>query len=308
MSVTAYIPCFNGAKYLPQTIPAILEQTRPPDELLIIDDGSTDNSVEIASRYPVRVVRHEKNQGLAAARNSALSSARHPFLAAFDVDAVAEPRWLEFLLEAFRHDGIAGAGGRLVENFTDTAPDLWRSLQLGQDLGDLPIEIAWPMPKRLGGFGTVFRTEVLRKLNGYDQRYRTNYEDVDLSIRLLQAGYRLCFDPRAVMRHMRRDTFSSVLRTSWRWDFYKHLFHGGYNNLPLKILFNFRWARVLAFQHARSSRYSLLPLDIALPFVHSYHDMRYRFSAERLPAICPDPGSEIYRLYFPWPLRYFLHR
>jgi len=63
-----------------------------------------------------------------------------------------------------------GAGGRLVENFTDTPPDLWRSLQLGQDLGELPIEIAWPMPKRLGGFGTVFRTEVLRKLNGYDQR------------------------------------------------------------------------------------------------------------------------------------------
>lgn len=187
----------------------------------------------------------------------------------------------------------------MIENYDPS--DLWRSLQLGQDLGELPIEIAWPMPKRLGG--TVFRTEVLRKLSGYDHRYRTNYEDVDLSIRLLQAGYRLCFDPRAVMRHMRRDTFSSVLRTSWRWDFYKHLFHGGHNHLPLKILFNFRWARVLIFAHARSRRYSLLPLDVALPFVHSYHDMRCRFSAEHLPAIPPDPNSEIHKLYFPWPLR-----
>lgn len=108
MSVTAYIPCFNGAKFLSQTIPAILEQTRPPDELLVIDDGSTDNGVEIASRYPVRVACQEKKPGLAAARNTALVRARHPFLAAFDVDAVAEPRWLEFLLEAFRDDRVAG--------------------------------------------------------------------------------------------------------------------------------------------------------------------------------------------------------
>lgn len=308
MDVTAYIPCFNGARYLSQSIPAILNQTCPPDEILIIDDGSTDDSVEVASRYPVRIVRHEKNQGLAVARNTALANARRPFLAAFDVDAVADPRWLEFLLQAFRDDSVAGAGGRLIEKHASSPPDLWRSLQLGQDLGETPIEISWPMPKRLGGFGTVFRVDVLRKLGGYDLRFRTNYEDVDLSIRALQAGHKLFFDPRAVMHHMRRDTFSSVLRTSWRWDFYTHHFHGGYNNLPLKLLFNFRSARVLAWQHAKKRRYSLLPLDLALPFVHSYHDLRYRFSPARLPVVQPDPASEIYKLYFPRPLRSFMRR
>src|SRR6516165_3866567 len=80
MRVTAYIPCFNGARYLPATITAILGQTQPPDELLIIDDGSTDNSSEVASRYPVRIIRHEKNKGLAAARNTALANAKFEFL------------------------------------------------------------------------------------------------------------------------------------------------------------------------------------------------------------------------------------
>ena len=107
MRVTAYIPCFNGARYLPATITAILGQTQPPDELLIIDDGSTDNSSEVASRYPVRIIRHEKNKGLAAARNTALANAKYDLLAAFDADAVAESTWLEYPGEAFRNEQIA---------------------------------------------------------------------------------------------------------------------------------------------------------------------------------------------------------
>jgi hypothetical protein len=68
---------------------------------------------------------------------------------------------------------------------------------------------------------------------------------LDLCIRVLRGGRKLVFEPRAVMRHMRRDRFSSLLRTSWRWDFFTHHFNGGYNFF-LKLLFNFRWARVLA--------------------------------------------------------------
>ncbi len=308
MKVTAYIPCFNGASFLPGTISAILNQTHPPDELLIIDDGSTDNTAEMATRYPVRVISHEKNKGLAAARNTAIANARYPLLAAFDVDAVADPAWLASVLDAFQDTQVAGAGGRLLEHYRDTPPDLWRSLQLGQDLGELPIVISWPMPKRLGGFGTVFRTSILREVGGYDERFRTNYEDVDMCIRVLRAGHKLIFEPRAVMRHMRRDTFSSILRTSWRWDFYIHYFNSGYNHIFLKLLYNFRFARVLIWQHAAAHRYSLFSLDAAMPFVHCYHDLRYHFSSQHLPPVVPDPDSAVYPLYFPRPFRGLLRR
>jgi glycosyltransferase involved in cell wall biosynthesis len=306
--VTAYIPCFNGAVYLPDTISAIFNQSRPPDELLIVDDGSTDNTAEIAAKYPVRVIRHPQNQGLAAARNTALANAVYPLLAAFDADAVADRQWLSSLLEHFHDPKVAGAGGRLVEHFCVAPPDLWRSLQLGQDLGESLIEISSPMPKRLGGFGTVFRTDVLREIGGYDLRFRTNYEDVDACARILQAGYKVIFDPRAVMRHMRRDTFSSVLRTSWRWDFYSHYFSGGYNYIFLKLLYNFRFALVLLRQHAAARCYSLFPLDAALPFVHCYQDLRYHFSGQRLPPVVPHPDSAVYPLYFPKPFRGLLRR
>ena len=251
---------------------------RPTDEILIIDDGSTHNTAAVASKYPVRVIRRAKNKGLAAARNTALANADFPLLAAFDAEAVADPQWLSSLLEHFQNPKVAGAGGRLLEHFCLTPPDLWRSIQLSRDLGEVPIETSWPMPKRLGGFGTVYRT---------DSRMLTHV--------FLQAGRQLVFEPRAVMRHMRRDAFASVLRTSWRWDFYTHYFNGGYNYILLR-------------QHAAARRRSLLHLDAALPFIHSYHDLRYRFSSQRLPRLDPGPGSSSYPLYFPRPFRSLLRR
>jgi GT2 family glycosyltransferase len=301
MKISAYIPCYNAEAYIAPTIQAMLDQTRPPDELLVIDDGSTDRTVEIASGYPVRLIRHASNQGLAAGRNTAFANARYELVAAVDADVIVETGWLEHLAEAFADGSVAGSSGRLLEAHHDSAADCWRATHLAQDLGEGRMEIVWPSPKRLGGFGSIFRKGAVERVGGYDTRYRTNYEDVDLCTRLLQAGYKLIFDPRATARHMRRDTLSSIVRTAWRWDFYSHYHRGGYNNIALKILLNFRLARVLVWKHLRMGKPGLLLVDVALPWLHSYWDLRYRYSGERLPAVATD--DQTIDLYFPWPLR-----
>lgn len=301
MKISAYIPCYNAANYIEATIKSVLNQTQPPDELLVIDDGSKDRTAEIASQYPVRIIRHQKNLGLAAGRNTAFAHAQHELVAAIDADAILEPQWMEFLAEAFTDDRVAGAGGRLVEAHRESPADAWRATHLSQDMGEQRMDIAWPTPKRLGGFGTMLRKEAVEKVGGYDPRFRTNYEDVDMSMRLLKAGYKLVFEPRAVAHHMRRDTVSSVVRTSWRWDFYTHYYSGGYNNIALKILLNFRLGRVLMWQHLKQGKPELLLIDARMPWVHSYQDLRYRFSQERLPAVPPD--EQAMDMYFPWPLR-----
>ena len=306
MKISAYIPCYNAAEYIEHTIQALLNQTRPPDELLIIDDGSTDRTVEVTSRYPVRVIRHESNRGLAAGRNTAFANARHELVAAVDADVVVEPQWLESLAEAFSDDAVAGSGGRLLEHYRDSPADCWRAMEMSQDLGEERIEIVSPMPKRLGGFGTILRKDAVERVGGYDLRFRTNFEDVDLGTRLLRAGYKLVFDPRAVARHMRRDTVSSVVRTAWRWDFYTHYYSGGYNNIALKLLLNFRHARVLVWRHLKAGKPELLQVDGRLPWFLSYRDLRYRFSRERLPAVEADDRAM--DLYFPWPLRLLRRR
>jgi GT2 family glycosyltransferase len=301
MKLTVYIPCYNASRYIESSIQALLGQTHPPDELLVIDDGSTDNSFELASRFPVRIVRHEKNKGLAAVRNTAFAHASHPLIAAVDADVLPEPSWLEALLSNFDDPRVAGGGGRLIEAYHTTPADAWRAVQMTQDLGLERIDIEYPSHKRLGGFGTLFRKDAVLAVGGYNERYRTNFEDVDLCERLLAAGHKLVFEPRAVAFHQRRDSIRSVIRTSWNWDFYFHYFRGGYNNIWLKILLNFRAARALIWSHLRHRLFSFLLVDLHLPFVLSWMDLRYHFSDRRLPKVAADsPQSD---LYVPWPFR-----
>src|SRR5262249_51166246 len=93
--ITAYVPAYNAAQFLAGCIESLLAQTLVPTEILVIDDGSSDNSVEIAQRYPrVRVIRHDRNRGLAAARNTAFRSAECELIASLDADCIAEPSWL----------------------------------------------------------------------------------------------------------------------------------------------------------------------------------------------------------------------
>lgn len=306
MKLTVYIPCYNAARYIESSIQALLGQTHPADELLIIDDGSSDNSIELASHFPVRVIRHEKNKGLAAARNTAFAHASHPLVAAVDADVVPEPFWLEALLSNFQDPRVAGAGGRLIEAYHTSTADAWRAVHMTQDLGPERIDIEHPSHKRLGGFGTLFRKDAVLAVGAYDEKYRTNFEDVDLCERLLAAGHKLVFEPRAVAFHQRRDSIRSVIRTSWAWDFYFHYFRGGYNNIWLKILLNFRSARPLIWSHLRRQPLSFLLVDMRLPFVLSWMDLRYHFSGRRLPKVAaPSPQSDV---YIPWPLRRFVRR
>jgi glycosyltransferase involved in cell wall biosynthesis len=301
MKLTVYIPCYNAAEYLEKSIGSLLGQTRPPDEILIIDDGSTDKSVEIASSFPVKVVRHERNEGLAAARNTAFRNASHELVGAIDADVYPNKDWLEQLLRPFSDPQVVGTGGRLIEAFRETPADAWRALQLCQDLGEQRIVIDGDSHKCLGGFGTILKKNIVQEIGGYNESYRTNFEDVDLCGRLVRAGHRLVFEPRAIAYHQRQDTVHSVIRTAWNWDFYFHYFNGGYNRIWLKILFNFRLARALMWNHARSGRFALLPVDLRLPFQHSGMDLRYHFSPSRLAPVQVAPGQSA--VYVPLPFR-----
>jgi GT2 family glycosyltransferase len=215
MEVTAYIPCFNGAAWLREAIDSLLGQTEAVDELLVIDDGSTDHSAAIAAGYgaPVRLVRHDRNRGLAAARNTALREARHHLVASIDADARAAPDWLAGLLDGLATPWTAAAGGRLVEACQERVADRWRAAHMAQHAGPFPLT----NPPVLPGANTLVRRDLVLAVGGYDESLRRNYEDTDLQHRLIAAGYRTRYEPGALAYHLRRDTAQSVLRTCWHW-------------------------------------------------------------------------------------------
>ncbi len=234
-SVTVYVPAYNAEPYLVGVLDAVLAQSYPLAEVLVIDDGSTDRSIEVASRYPVRIITHDHNRGLSAARNTALASTKSEYLANLDADVLPDAHWLERIMLIFEADRMAredGAGGdkplggvmgRLDELHDIGLPDQWRSIHMGQHHGD---ERQGDV-RHLYGCNSVFYREALFTAGGYDELYRTNGEDCDASDRVRDLGYRLAYEPAARCRHLRRDTAESVLRTIWRYHtpYYEYRFH-----------------------------------------------------------------------------------
>jgi glycosyltransferase involved in cell wall biosynthesis len=139
LRVTAYIPCYNAERYIFQAIKGLINQSYPVDEILVIDDGSSDRSVEIASslqgqgRIPLRIIRLKRNEGLSVARNTAFYMARNDYVAAIDADCIPDPEWLNRLVTTFiSYPEAAGVGGRLIESHTVTIADQWRASLLKQ--------------------------------------------------------------------------------------------------------------------------------------------------------------------------------
>jgi glycosyltransferase involved in cell wall biosynthesis len=212
--VSVYIPAYNVADYLPRCLDGLLAQTLPPDEILVIDDGSRDRTAEIASCYPgVALIRHASNKGLAATRNTAFRAARNELVASLDADCVPEPTWLAELVKHMMDSTVAGAGGKLAEGMQQNAADRWRAAHMPQHWGDAPIR----NPKFLFGCNNLFRRSVVLELGGYNEKRRTNGEDTDLSARLRERQFTLVYDPLARATHLRHDTILSVLDASWRW-------------------------------------------------------------------------------------------
>jgi len=260
--VSLYIPCYNGGENIKLCLEGALRQTYPVEEIIVIDDGSTDGTADIASGYPVRVIKHKNNLGLAAARNTALKNINTEFVASVDADCVPQPQWLELAMDNFISEKIAGVGGRLFEPACGSVADAWRGVHMKQEWGEEKYE-----PPFLYGSNSVFRRSALFEIKLYREEYRNNFEDCDISQRLKDGGYSLVYEPKAVVYHLRKDTISSALRAFWNWNFWSSKREGYYDSperLSIKAAENVKLsARFMQEDHS-GDRPSLFYSDFML--------------------------------------------
>src|SRR5258707_2696065 len=101
MRVSVVVPCYNAAAFIGRTIESLLAQTYPADQFIVVDDGSTDDSAAAIRSYPVTLVQHAPNRGLAAARNTGLKAATGEVVVYVDADATAAPDLLEHLTAGY---------------------------------------------------------------------------------------------------------------------------------------------------------------------------------------------------------------
>ena len=275
--ITAYIPAYNAGEYLARTIEGLLSQTQPFDEVLVIDDGSRDDTVAVASRYPaVRIVKHVKNRGLAAARNTAFAEARNELIASVDADVVAEPEWIATLLPHLDDPKVIGAGGILVEGVRKTLADRWRDARMAQQWGPALLR----NPKFLYGSNNIFRKSAVVEAGGYNEFHRSCGEDPDLAARVRARGWDLVYDPAARAIHQRYDSTSSILDMYWRWwRFGNQAYAKGItlrSVLGHALFIHFRYNFLPpALQDLRAGRLDLLALDLVALGYLPYRDFRF---------------------------------
>ncbi len=206
-AVSVIMPAFNVAQYLHDAAESALRQTFADLELIIVDDGSTDGTGEIAEeirlRDPRRVrVLTQPNAGLPGARNSAMRVATGEYFALLDSDDLWEPDFLASQMAIFQDssgvDLVTGnalfLGSRLDGRLVRPCPDLRPDITLERIIAD--EEAVFVM--------TVFRRRVYDTIGGFDASLRTN-EDYDYWLRAAAAGFRFARNPLPLARYRRRD-------------------------------------------------------------------------------------------------------
>jgi mycofactocin glycosyltransferase len=233
------VPVYNGEATIAECLDSLLELRYPDDllELLVVDNGSRDGTAAVLRGYGGRIVRlDESTRGPAAARNAGLRAARGEVVAFTDADCRVDPDWLTAIVAPLADWSTGIAGGTIramppvgdVERFGEVIHDHRRAIEVYEP--PYAITMNW-----------ASRRAVLQELGGFDERFRRG-EDVDLSYRMIQAGYTLVFTPAAVVYHHNEDRLAGLFREG-----FAHGFHGV---LALKHHEEF----VGAFGHTRVDR------------------------------------------------------
>ncbi len=208
MSTTIVIVNWNGGRDLPDCLRSIAAQSSPPLETVLVDNSSTDGSVEVVeAEFPwVRVMRLPTNQGFGAAINIAAASIDAGFIAILNPDVVLDQTWIEVIDAAFALDptvGIVGTKLLFPDGITiqHAGGMLRRPLMLADHRGyrqpDNPSDMAPVDVEYVTGAALVIRRECFEALRGFDDRFFLYFEETDLCARARGAGWIVRYLPQA---------------------------------------------------------------------------------------------------------------
>jgi GT2 family glycosyltransferase len=231
------IPAFNAAATLPHCLPALEEQTIARDhyEIILIDDGSTDRTAEIAGRFRLQY-RYQENQGPAAARNhgvelaAELAADQTDSLIFFtDADCVPDPDWLEQMAAPFADNPEVAAVKGAYRTEQQSVIARFSQLEFEERFELLARQDSIDM---VDTYSAGFRMAVFRGLGGFDRRFPVaNNEDTELSYRMAAQGLRMVFTPRAVVRHLNHpDSVPRYFRLKYSRGFWRMMVYRMFPN------------------------------------------------------------------------------
>lgn len=262
-SISILIPCYNEADNAEETLLTAAAVDYPEFEILAINDGSRDNTAEVLNGLTtrlaqLRVIHLAENQGKATALNTGALLARHELLVCIDGDALIDPQALRWIARAFRRGDVGGlAGNPRIRNRTS----LLGRLQVGEFSSIIGlIRRAQTVYGRLftvSGVICAFRKRALEEAGWWSPRTIT--DDIDVTWRVQVAGWRVIYEPNAIVWILMPETLRGLWKQRLRWaeggaqmmaDFFRPMITGRalgmapvYINYALSVL----WAYLMIF-------------------------------------------------------------
>jgi cellulose synthase/poly-beta-1,6-N-acetylglucosamine synthase-like glycosyltransferase len=239
--LTVIVPAYNEAESLADTVKSLVNQTCPPARVIVVDDGSTDDTGQVAEDLGVEVLRPPQNTGSkAGAQSFALQSVATRCVMAIDADTVLAVDAIEELSPAFDDPKVAAACGFVLPRHVRTMWERGRYVEyLYSFTFHKQVQDAFGAPLIASGCFSAYRTDVLSALGGWSSR--TMAEDMDLTWSLYERGWRVRFMPTALCYPIEPHTWQFLAKQLRRWS------HGFVQNIRL------HWRGILGQRYLRST-------------------------------------------------------
>lgn len=263
--VSVILPSLNSLGYIDTCLPSLLKTDYPNYEVLLIDDYSTDGSLEyIRRRYgknkKLKILKNPRNLKLAATRNRGIENAKGKYVAFTEVDMEFDKDWLKHAVYTLEKDeSLAGVQARVMDiKFKDKLQfmNIYMWPQTGwmvcPNFMEPVSQVKLESKEILGGPNSmIYRKDILEKVGKFDQKFGFNIDDLDLNWRIWFSGYRIISEPKSVIYHWTVKNWNQkgggMQRWTWEFEYAKmpRIFIKNYETLNV-FRYLFTWFVIIS--------------------------------------------------------------
>ncbi|MFA6268456.1 MAG: glycosyltransferase [archaeon] len=234
MFASIIVPCYNCEKTIKACINSILEQKTKTDfEIILVDDGSTDKTANRINQTKSKKIQYiyQKNAGPAKARNAGTKKAKGEIYLFTDSDCIVESNWLKEMLAPFSDKKVAAVQGayktkqkELLSRFSQIEiEDRYEIMRVSKHLD-------W-----VGSYSAAYRADVYKQMKGFDESFpKASGEDPELSYKVAEAGWKIIFNPNAVVYHTHPNSLKKYLKTKFFRAYYRPKMYSKHKQKMLK--------------------------------------------------------------------------
>lgn len=218
--VTAYIIFYNNEDTIKDSISSLLNQTVHIDQIILIDDGSRDNSYNEAASFNLPIIKNYSNSGRGFSRSIAHEHSKNELVLSLDATNILPRNFIKNALHWFENENVGAVYGRICQREKNTLSERWRSTHLFKD----QIKQEKKVNDTFISYGSIIRKVAYNQVNGYDKKLKFN-EDDDIGIRLKKTNYDIIFDPKLEVFSISKEGIFKTLERYSRW-------YSGYGDFP----------------------------------------------------------------------------